>query len=206
MNKALLADLTPDNVVDKLASLFEAIAETSYLGEPITIAEHMLQSAACARCDGASDALVAAALLHDVGYYADPLPDNANETEGRKRHDKAAARLLSPVLPAAVTEPIRLHVDAKRYLCAVEPAYYDKLSDASKHTMRLQGGVMDKDAARAFADETFGPDAVTLRRWDDEGKNPDTVVPGFETYRTMLQNLVEERVQPAKNRRSRAIT
>ena len=147
--KALLSDLTPDNVVDKLDGLFAAIAGTSYLGEPVTIAEHMLQSAACARRDGADDALVAAALLHDVGYYVDPAPDNENETDLRKRHDLAAARILAPVLPAGVTEPIRLHVDAKRYLCAIEPAYFDKLSDASKHTMRLQGGVMDADQAKA---------------------------------------------------------
>ncbi len=190
--KALLADVTLDNVVDKLADLFKAIAETSYLDEPITIAEHMLQSAACAKSDGA------AALLHDVGYYVDPLPDNANETDQHKRHDKAAARLLSPVLPAAVAEPIRLHVDAKRYLCAVEPAYYDKLSEASKHTMRLQGGVMDEATTIAFADEAFGPDAVKLRRWDDEGKRPDTVVPGFQAYRAMLRDLVEEQVQKAE--------
>ena len=190
--KTLLSDLTPDNVVDKLDALFAAIAGTSYLGEPITIAEHMLQSAACAKRDGADDALIAAALLHDVGHYVDPAPDNENETDLRKRHDLAAARILAPVLPAAVTEPIRLHVDAKRYLCAIEPAYYDKLSDASKHTMRLQGGVMDADQAKVFAGEAYCEDAVRLRRWDDEGKTPDVAVPGFEAYRAMLETLSRE--------------
>lgn len=195
--KALLTDLTPDNVVDKLDALFAAIAGTSYLGEPITIAEHMLQSAACARRDGADDALIAAALLHDVGYYVDPAPDNENETDLRKRHDLAAARILAPVLPAGVTEPIRLHVDAKRYLCAIEPAYYDKLSDASKHTMRLQGGVMDAEQAETFAGEPYCEDAVRLRRWDDEGKAPDVAVPGFEAYRTMLATLSRDHAATA---------
>ena len=195
MMRALLADLTPDNAVDKLAALFDAIAETSYLGEDITMAEHMLQSAACARRDGAADALVAAALLHDVGYYADANPDNVNETNSRKRHDVEAARILAALLPAAVTEPIRLHVDAKRYLCAVEPTYHDKLSDASIHTMSLQGGVMDDDAVRAFACETFADDAVRLRRWDDEGKDPNAQAPGFEAYRELLEGLVRGKDQ-----------
>jgi gamma-butyrobetaine dioxygenase len=193
MKKALLADLTPDNAVDKLEALFEAIAGTSYLGEPVTIAEHMLQAAACARRDGASDALTAAALLHDVGYYADANPDNENEADARKRHDAAAARVLAPVLPEAVTEPIRLHVDAKRYLCAVEPAYRDRLSPASIHTMRLQGGVMSRADVDGFAAEPYCEDAVRLRRWDDEGKVPETDMPGFASYRAMLQALVRAR-------------
>lgn len=194
MKKALLNDLTPDNAVDKLQGLFDAIATTSYLGEPVTIAEHMLQSAACAKRDGAGDALIAAALLHDVGYYVDPNPDNENETDQKKRHDKAAARLLASVLPPAVTEPIRLHVDAKRYLCAVEPSYYDKLSDASIHTMSLQGGIMTNDDADVFAGEPYSDDAVRMRRWDEEGKDPDVDVPGFETYRAMLERLVRDHV------------
>ncbi len=194
MKKALLNDLTSDNAVDKLQGLFDAIATTSYLGEPVTIAEHMLQSAACAKRDGAGDALIAAALLHDVGYYVDPNPDNENETDQKKRHDKAAARLLASVLPPAVTEPIRLHVDAKRYLCAVEPSYYDKLSDASIHTMSLQGGIMTNDDADVFAGEPYSDDAVRMRRWDEEGKDPDVDVPGFETYRAMLERLVRDHV------------
>ena len=190
MTRALLADLTPANAVDRLAALFEAIAGTSYLGEPVTIAEHMLQAAASARRDGASDELIAAALLHDVGYYADPNPDNDNESDRAKRHDMAAARHLSAVFPADVTEPIRLHVDAKRYLCAVEPDYRERLSAASIHTMRLQGGVMSREAAASFAAEPYCEDAVRLRHWDDEGKEPDAEVPGFASYRALLEGLV----------------
>jgi gamma-butyrobetaine dioxygenase len=193
MKQALLADLSPDNAVDKLAALFDAIAETSYLGEPVTIAEHMLQAAAWARRDGASDALTAAALLHDVGYYADADPDNENEADARKRHDAAAARVLDSVLPEAVTEPIRLHVDAKRYLCAVEPDYRARLSPASIHTMSLQGGVMSRTDAASFAAEPYCEDAVRLRRWDDEGKEVDADVPGFDSYRAMLERLVRQK-------------
>jgi gamma-butyrobetaine dioxygenase len=190
MTGVLVADLTPANAVDKLAALFEAISETSYLGERVTIAEHMLQAAALARRDGASDELVAAALLHDIGYYADPNPDNANEGDRKKRHDMAAARVLSAVFPADVTEPIRLHVDAKRYLCCVAPDYRKQLSAASIHTMRLQGGAMSRNEADSFAAEPYCEDAVRLRHWDDEGKEPDAEVPGFASYRAMLERLV----------------
>ncbi|MBC6441273.1 MAG: hypothetical protein GDA49_12880 [Rhodospirillales bacterium] len=190
MTGALLSDLTRDNVIDRLGDLFAAIMESSYLGEKVTIGEHMLQCAACARRDGAPDALVAAALLHDVGYYVDPDPDNLNETVADKRHDRAAPRALEPFFPAAVTEPIGLHVDAKRYLCSVEPDYRDKLSEASIHTMSLQGGMMEKDEAERFAAHPHCADAVRVRRWDEEGKAPDANVPGFNRYRAMLAALV----------------
>ncbi|MBN35021.1 MAG: hypothetical protein CMM46_09635 [Rhodospirillaceae bacterium] len=190
MKPALLSDLTHDNVIDKIEALFAVIMEQSYLGEPVTVGEHMLQCAACARRDDAPDALVAAALLHDVGYYVDPDPDNANETVAEKRHDRAAPCVLESFFPPEVTEPVRLHVDAKRYLCAIEPSYRERLSDASIHTMSLQGGIMTDEDARTFGSQPFSDDAVRLRRWDDEGKNPETVAPGFATYRAMLESLL----------------
>ena len=85
---------------------------------------------------------------------------------------------------------MRLHVDAKRYLCAIEPSYRERLSDASIHTMSLQGGIMTDEDARTFGSQPFSDDAVRLRRWDDEGKNPETVAPGFATYRAMLESLL----------------
>jgi gamma-butyrobetaine dioxygenase len=187
MSRPLLADLTPANAVDKLAALFEAIAGTSYLGEPVTIAEHMLQAAAWARRDGASDELIAAALLHDVGYYADPNPDNANESDRAKRHDAVAARVLSAVFPPDVTEPIRLHVDAKRYLCAVDPGYRDDLSPASKRSLELQGGVFLPAAAQSFAGQPFAEDAARLRRWDDLAKDTRAATAGLDRFRPYLE-------------------
>jgi phosphonate degradation associated HDIG domain protein len=192
MSKALLADLTAETIVDKIEALFEVIMASSYLGEPVTVGEHMLQAAACARRDGAGDALIAAALLHDVGYYVDPEPDNKNELVASKRHDRAGARALAPFFPEAVTEPIRLHADAKRYLCAVEPDYRDKLSDASIHTMALQGGIMDTEEADAFARGAFCEAAVAMRRWDDEGKVAGADVPFFGDFRPMLERLVKQ--------------
>ncbi len=192
MKKALLSDLTSENVVDKIEALFVEIMEASYLGEAVTIGAHMLQAAACARRDGASDALAAAALLHDVGYYVDPAPDNENERIAAKRHDRAGARALAAFFPPEVTEPIRLHADAKRYLCAVEPDYRARLSQASIHTMALQGGIMEADEARAFVKGLYCEDAVAMRRWDDEGKVAGAPVPDFAAFRPMLERLVED--------------
>lgn len=193
MTKPLLAGLTPDNLVDRLEALFAAIVRESYLGESVTIGDHMLQCAALAEAEGAPGALVAAALLHDVGYYLDPAPDADNEARPSKRHDTAAGRALAPLLPAATVEPIRLHVEAKRYLCAVEPSYHDRLSEASKHTMRLQGGVLSQAEAAAFGAGPFAAEAVRVRRWDEAGKAPGAAVPGFAHYRSLLERLVAER-------------
>lgn len=189
MTKPLLSDLTQRNVVSRLGRLFEAIMADSYLGEPVTIGEHMVQCAACAVADGAPDELIAAALLHDVGYYVDARPDNENETEVSRRHDIAAGRVLAPFFPAAVVEPIRLHVEAKRYLCAVEPGYRDRLSEASKQTMRLQGGVMSADEVERFRANPYCEAACRLRRWDEASKELGADVPGFEAYRSLLVRL-----------------
>ncbi|MGY8997560.1 MAG: phosphodiesterase, partial [Alphaproteobacteria bacterium] len=110
----------------------------------------------------------------------------------RKRHDRAGARALAPFFPQGVTEPIRLHADAKRYLCAVEPDYRDKLSDASIHTMALQGGIMGAEEAGSFAMGAFCEAAVAMRRWDDEGKVAGAVVPPFGMFRPMLERLVAQ--------------
>jgi len=194
VNKPLLADLAPENLVARLDALFAVIVRESYLGEDVTIGDHMLQCAALATAEGAPDALVAAALLHDVGYYLDPAPDNENETRPAKRHDVAAGRVLAAFLPEAAVAPIRLHVDAKRYLCAVDPSYRARLSPASIHTMALQGGIMGAEEAAAFAARPFSGDACRLRRWDDAGKAVDAVVPGFASYRPLLERLVERRL------------
>lgn len=190
MSKPLLAGFDADTLVDRLEALFAVIVADSYLGEDVTIGDHMLQCAALARAEGAPDALVTAALLHDIGYYLDAAPDNDNETIPARRHDVAAGRALAPLLPPAVVAPIRLHVDAKRYLCAVEPSYRQRLSPASIHTMALQGGVMGQEEAAAFAALPHSGDACRLRRWDDAGKAVGAGVPDFAHWRPLLEGLV----------------
>jgi gamma-butyrobetaine dioxygenase len=184
--------------VDRLAELFVSEGAGDYLGEPVTVAQHLLQAGALARASGAPDALVAAALLHDAGHLrgADPLADEV-ELSGQELmagtdndHGERGAAWLARWFPAAVTEPVRLHVAAKRYLCAAEPGYLALLSPASVYTLSLQGGPMTGAEAAAFAGQPFAADAVAVRRWDDAAKDPAADVPGFDSYRPLLTVLL----------------
>ena len=184
--------------VDRLAEWFASAGAGDYLGEPVTVAQHLLQAGALARAAGAPDALVAAALLHDTGHLrgADPLADEA-EPSGRglmagtdNHHGERGAAWLARWFPAAVTEPVRLHVTAKRYLCATEPGYLALLSPASVYTLSLQGGPMGAAEAAGFAARPYAADAVAVRRWDDAAKDPAADVPGFDSYRPLLTALL----------------
>ena len=186
-----MVDQTHANVVDRLAKLFAEQGGNEYLGEPVTQAAHMLQAAAWAVASGASDALVAAALLHDVGHFTGEISGHELMAGTDNRHSHAGADWLAAWFPEAVTEPVRLHVAAKRYLCTVEPGYFDRLSEASVYTLSVQGGPMSDDEVVEFERGGYADDAVTLRRWDEAAKDPDALVPGFEHYRGMLERLVK---------------
>jgi gamma-butyrobetaine dioxygenase len=176
--------------LDRLAELFAGDGAQQYLGEPVTQAGHMLQTARLATLAGASDALVAAALLHDVGHFQ----GSASGTElmaGRdNHHSETGAAFLAAWFADDVTEPVRLHVAAKRYLCAREPGYHDRLSPASVFTLSVQGGPMTPAQADAFESDPWHVDAITLRRWDEEAKDPEVEVGGFERYRPLLERLL----------------
>jgi predicted HD phosphohydrolase len=152
----------------------------AYLGEPVTQLEHACQTAQLAVLAGASDAAVVAALLHDVGWLLPGTgPDDSASSDARVSAGasgdhalRGAAWLGQGGLPAEVTEPIRLHVEAKRWLCATSPEYYERLSDASRATLARQGGAHDAAGRRAFEAEPFADLAVRLRRWDDDAKVP----------------------------------
>ncbi|MGF7237832.1 MAG: HD domain-containing protein [Frankia sp.] len=166
--------------IDRVQELFGGVGGRAYLGEDVTIATHMLQAAARAEAAGAGDALVAAALLHDVGYLL-----GAREVD----HPVVAARWLAHWLPSAVTEPVLLHVEAKRYLCAVDGAYVAALSSESIRTLALQGGPLSPDAAAEFAAGPHGAAAVAVRRWDDGGKVTGVTTGSIDLYRDLLGSL-----------------
>jgi gamma-butyrobetaine dioxygenase len=183
---------------DRIAGLFASAGASDYLGEPVTVAAHLLQSGALAEAAGAAPALVAAALLHDVGHLrgADPRADEL-ESSGRdlmagadNDHGDRGAAWLAQWFPASVTEPIRLHVGAKRYLCTVEPSYFGRLSQASVYTLSVQGGPMSDEEALEFEHSPWAADAVAVRRWDDLAKDPAADVPGFSHYRPLLASLL----------------
>jgi gamma-butyrobetaine dioxygenase len=167
--------------IDAIAELFAGPGARDYLGEAVTIGEHMRQAGALAEAAGADPPLVAAALLHDVGHLR-------NETD--RRHGDAGARWLSQWFGPAVTEPVRLHVAAKRYLCATEPGYFARLSPESVRTLALQGGPMTAEQAAAFEAGPYARAAVAVRRWDDEAKDPAVTPPGFAHFESLLGSLL----------------
>ncbi|WP_037902330.1 TauD/TfdA family dioxygenase [Streptomyces sp. NRRL S-350] len=176
--------------LDGIAGLFAGEGAGEYLGEEVTMAEHMLQAAAAAEAAGAPDHLVAAALLHDVGHFRGALPGTDLMRGQDNRHGAAGADWLGRWFGAEVTGPVRLHVAAKRYLCAVEPGYRGRLSAASEYTLTVQGGPMGEEEAAAFARLPGAADAVAVRRWDEQAKVPGAAVPGFEHYRPLLASLM----------------
>jgi gamma-butyrobetaine dioxygenase len=178
--------------VDELAELFAGEGASAYLGEQVTMAQHMLQAAARAEEAGASDALVAAALLHDLGHFHGPV-SGAELMEGTdNRHSHTGADRLAEWFGPEVTEPIRLHVAAKRYLCAVEPGYFGRLSQASVYTLEVQGGPMSPAEVAAYEANPYAADGVAVRRWDDEGKDPEAPTPDFAHFRPLLMALLRK--------------
>ncbi len=167
--------------------------EAEDLGEPVTQAEHMLQAAACAEGAGAPDPLIAAALLHDVGHFTGEISGHDLMSGTDNRHSRAGADWLAAWFPETVTEPVRMHVAAKRYLCSVEPGYFDLLSEASVYTLQVQGGPMNDAEVADFERGGYAHDAVALRRWDEAAKDPDAHVPDFDHYRPLLERLIETR-------------
>ncbi len=176
---------------DTLLAYFDRRGADAYSGEAITQEAHALQCAALAEAAGAEAALVVAALLHDLGH----LIHNAGESLAARgidaRHEVIAATHLARWFGPAVVEPVRLHVPAKRYLCATDAGYYAALSPASQQSLAVQGGAFDAAEAESFAALPFAEDAVALRRWDDLAKIPDAPTKALGAYRALIRRVAE---------------
>jgi gamma-butyrobetaine dioxygenase len=171
-------------VVAEIESLFALHGGESY-GEGVTLLQHSLEAAALADEEGAGDALVVAALLHDVGHILQPTDDSF----GYHKHDQSGGDWLAKRFPPEVSEPVRLHVAAKRYLCAAEPGYAAKLSPASTYTLSKQGGPMSPAEVGDFEARPHWRAALRLRRWDDGGKRVGLAVPNLAAYRERIARL-----------------
>lgn len=177
--------------LDEVVELFDRFAGEHY-DEVVSQLEHALQTAALAVADEASDPLVAAALLHDVGHLLEMREGGSTEAlvDVDLAHEARGAQWLASLFPASVTGPIALHVEAKRYRCAVDPAFYSAgLSTGSKRSLELQGGPMSPDEVERFEADPHHVDAVRLRGWDDDGKVVDLTVWPFEHYLPLLRSL-----------------
>lgn len=173
-------------IIDDVFDRFQTHGAVAYLGEPVSVAEHMLQSAHAAQRDGAGPTLIAAALLHDIGHLLVDGREDPAERGIDSRHEELGFRFVSAHFVGAVAEPVRLHVAAKRYLCAVDPGYLRSLSRASTRSLELQGGPFAPDEVARFAALPHARDAIRLRRYDDVGKTPGAWTPNLAHYRPIL--------------------
>ena len=168
--------------IDDIETLFNRRGGEQYSGEPVTQLEHALQTAALAEAAGADDELVTACLLHDLGHLLQDLGDTPTLRGVDDVHQYAALPFLRGLFGDRVLGGIALHVDAKRYLCATRPTYHDSLSDDSKRSLQLQGGVFTAEQAAAFINRPGAADAVQLRLWDDLAKTAGAATPPLSHF------------------------
>lgn len=185
-----MTDATAQQKVDALFNYMEKRGQSFY-DEVVTQLEHALQCAALAKQNNSSHTLITGALLHDIGHI---ILDEHNADKAfldmDLNHEEIGAQYLEPFFPEAVTTPIRLHVPAKRYLCKTDASYYDGLSEASKRSLKVQGGIMSDEEREAFEQIPHFQDALTLRRWDDLAKVKGLEAAGLETYRDIVQQCL----------------
>ena len=162
--------------------LFAERGGEQYSGEPVTQLEHALQAAARGEAEGADDALVTAALLHDLGHLLHDLGETPTLRGVDDVHQYRALPFLRGLFGADVLDPIQLHVDAKRYLCATRPDYHAGLSEDSRRSLQLQGGVFDAAQAGAFIARPGAEGALRVRIWDDLAKAAGAPTPPLSHF------------------------
>ncbi len=193
--------------------ILKSHGQSDYIGEPVSQIEHSLQCAHLAANSGADAMIIAAALLHDIGQIipaceagkhmggekvqsmqqnsSSPKDSRSSDSVGRVSHETLGARyLLALGFPPKVAELVEAHVPAKRYLCATEQGYYDALSDASKESLTFQGGPMGPEEVRKWREDKWATEKANLRRWDDGAKVVELDVPGLESYRSALEQVL----------------
>lgn len=177
------------NITQHIAQCFATRGDSEYGGESVTQLEHALQCSYLAEQAGATTELVVAALLHDIGHLLHELPDDAPEQGIDDHHENSGYRFLQKHFSKAVTEPVRQHVAAKRYLVSVDSEYLSQLSEPSLISLKLQGGLMSPKEQQDFTTGEYWQDSVRLRRWDDLAKVIDLQTPDLQHYLPMVQQV-----------------
>jgi phosphonate degradation associated HDIG domain protein len=177
------------NVTEEILAIFQKHGSSAYFGESVSMTEHALQAAYFAQTAAAPPALIVAALLHDIGHLVDDVPSDIADWTVDAHHEQVGSRWLARRFRPEVSEPVRLHVPAKRYLLATDDKYFAKLSPASVITLKLQGGPMAAHEVAQFETEPFHREAVRVRLWDDQGKVAGLKTPGLSDYRALIEAL-----------------
>ncbi|MGI9410172.1 MAG: (R)-1-hydroxy-2-trimethylaminoethylphosphonate oxygenase [Hyphomicrobiaceae bacterium] len=192
MTKRGFSSLTRDNIVEFLADIFERRGDEEYLGEPVTMAEHMLQGATLAEQAGQDEVIIVAALLHDIGHFTSEFGTFSMDDTKDRYHEEAGAAILQQFFPSVVTDCVRYHVAAKRYLCATRPDYFKRLSQASVHSLELQGGPMDDEEVDEFEKNPNLDQIIRVRYLDEAGKRADMTTPPFSHFAPIVQRVVDQ--------------
>ncbi len=198
MPKPFSADLTPDknSFVDQILELYSARGAEHY-GEDVSQSEHGEQCAHHARADGADDTLVIAALLHDIGHLMHRQGSDAADRGIDTHHERIGAGFLARGFPPAVTQPVALHVEAKRYLAATRPDYVGQLSAASLQSLTLQGGVMSEAECEAFRNHPHYEAAMRLRSYDEMGKVIGARIAPLASYAGLMRSVAAQGFEKA---------
>ena len=189
--------LTQDTIVEFLGGIFERCGDEEYLGEPVTMGQHMLQGATLAENAGLSEEIIVAALLHDIGHFTSEFGTFTMADTADRHHEDAGAEVLAGFFPTIVTDCVRYHVAAKRYLCATKPEYFNRLSEASIHSLNLQGGPMSADEVAEFEQNPNLSDIIKVRYLDEAGKDPDMETPDYWHFAPIVKRVVERHVKAA---------
>ncbi|CUJ90188.1 HD domain-containing protein [Shimia thalassica] len=185
------SSLDASNIVAFLDDIFTRRGGEEYLGEPVTMAEHMLQGATIAEQNGQPDEIIVGALLHDIGHFTSEFGTFTMDDTEDRFHEDAGAEVLDRFFPPVITECVRQHVAAKRFLCATKPEYLKRLSDASVHSLNLQGGPMSPQEVAEFEQNPFLKEIIQVRYLDEAGKRDDMETPPFSHFAPRVQKLVD---------------
>lgn len=191
MTKPDFTRLTRENIVAFIGDVFDRRGDEEYLGEPVTMAQHMLQGATIAAQSAMPEEIVVAALLHDIGHFTSEFGTFSMDDTEDRYHEEAGAELLEQFFPSVVTDCVRYHVAAKRYLCATKPDYFKRLSEASIHSLSLQGGPMSADEVEAFEKNPNLKEIVQVRYLDEAAKRADMETPDYWHFAPMVQRVVD---------------
>jgi len=177
------------NIVDEIINNYKT-NNSLYIGEKITISNHMIQTAMLAEKDNSPKSLVCSCLLHDYGHFIIENPDLLVSKLLDGKHEHLAFKFLNKYFKPNIVEPIKLHVQAKRYLCR-DNSYFNLLSKASKISLKLQGGIMSDEEAKKFTSLKFHKEAIMLRKYDDDGKVPDLKIKKIDYYRDIINSQLK---------------